>query len=393
MKNEIKTNYGRQKNEIYIHAMNYLFIFNQLSNLNSLIIYKFNYLFIYNLMTSLQGKYQFIVNIFTYQLYTLTNYEMLPNAPKIVTYLPLKTFIYTQEEKTQMNKYEDTYKINLIIYNYQLDYLIYLIYLNSLQFINSESIYLFQIINLLLMYHERKENEAIREGRKHAAKKMRRDKSLKLSLKMKILIPITRSEYKINKGKFYLRLFCPFTPSQITKLALNQNAGSPSLAGFNTHRSSYLNRFLNNLADRNIASLIESLAPTRWGQIKHEFCLSLIMLLYKTRYIIYKATIYSTIRTKSKRKLDTARSNDSEIQPPLHPRARVNHHQRVEPQWHAHRDVGHVQLLKEAPHRTRNYLILLVQILTSSSMRRCPTRAYSRSSTPSPPLCPQFLSL
>ena len=87
MKNEIKTNYGRQKNEIYIHAMNYLFIFNQLSNLNSLIIYKFNYLFIYNLMTSLQGKYQTIVNDSTNQLHTLTNYKMLPNTPKIVSYL------------------------------------------------------------------------------------------------------------------------------------------------------------------------------------------------------------------------------------------------------------------------------------------------------------------
>ena len=104
------------------------------------------------------------------------------------------------------------------------------------------------------MYQERKENEALREERKHATQKMRRDKNLKL--KMKTLIQITRSEYKINKGNFYLRPPCPFSPSQLTKLALNLNAGSPSLAEFNTHRSSYLNRFLNNLADRNIASLL-----------------------------------------------------------------------------------------------------------------------------------------
>ena len=64
-----------------------------------------------------------------------------------------------------------------------------------------------------------------------------------------MFIPTTRSEYKINKGKFYLRLLCPFSPSQITKVALNLNAGSPSLARTNIPRSLYLNRVLNNLAD------------------------------------------------------------------------------------------------------------------------------------------------
>ena len=116
-RNEINTSYGRQ-NEIYIHTMNYLFIFNQLSNLNSLFIYKFNYLIIYNLMTSLQGKYQFIVNIFTYQIYTLTNYELMPNALKIVTYLSFKTFIYLQEEITQENETKSIYenKYNCLLY-------------------------------------------------------------------------------------------------------------------------------------------------------------------------------------------------------------------------------------------------------------------------------------
>ena len=197
-----------------------------------------------------------------------------------------------------------------------------------------------------------------------------------------MFIPTTRSEYKINKGKFYLRLLYPFLSSQITKVALKLNAGSPSLARPNVPRSLYLNRVPNNLADRNVARL----APTRWGQIKHELGLSIHRLLYKNRYIIDKAKhkIYSTTRINSKRILDAARSKDSEIQLPLHPRARVNPHQRVGPQRHGRRDGEHVQLLKAALHRTQNCLAMLVQLN--------PTREYSRNRNPSS-LCPQFLSL
>ena len=164
---------------------------------------------------------------------------------------------------------------------------------------------------------------------------------------------------------------------------MNIKEGIPFPARYNIPRNLYLLLSLNNLADRSVASLVESQATTRWGQIKHELCL-FIMLLHKNIYIIYEA---SKTRAKNKRILDTnimVKRNDSEIQPPLHPRPRVNHHQRLDPQRHERRDVGHVQLLREAPHRMQICLALLVQVLTLS---------YSRSSNPSPPPCPQSLSL
>ena len=116
---------------------------------------------------------------------------------------------------------------------------------------------------------------------------------------------------------------------------------------------------LNNLADRNVANLVES-------QIKYELCL-IIMRLHKNIYIIHgaKKKIYWA---KNKRILDT---NRIEIQPPLHTRPRVNQHQRPDPRRHERRDEGQVQLLKEAPHRTQQRLQRVDHY----------------------PSCPQFLSL
>ena len=130
--------------------------------------------------------------------------------------------------------------------------------------------------------------------------------------------------------------------------------------------------------------LAEPQAPTHWGQIKHELCLFLVMFLYKDKYIIYEAkqNTYSTKLFDTDR---IVRGQDSEIQPPLHPRPRVIHHQHLEPQRHERRNEGHVQPLEEAPHHKQICFTLLVQIgiVTGNKMAATPPiRTTTKSKTP-----------
>ena len=99
-----------------------------------------------------------------------------------------------------------------------------------------------------------------------------------------IFILITRKQYKINLDNFKLTLCSLIQARPYSKYHLRPASLIP------------------NLADRNVANLVESQAPTRWGQIKYELCL-FIMHLHKNRYIIYEAKqqIYSTTRAKNKR--------------------------------------------------------------------------------------------